>query len=421
MNNDIIISLFLFGAWFITLILYQKKKKKIDAGSFTLLMYCLYALCSIRLLFSDYYSWNELKVAPYIYLYICSLIGMLPLLKNDITQESILYNPSMRMTDRISVVFIFCTLISLPSNLSGFIDGIRMIMTDASSGNEIYEESTEYTRTAGGSISNLPSVISNAFAGIGILLTFYYMTLNNRNKWIFRGLLLSCATIILAGVASGQRGPVIQPILVMIATYLMFKSKIPPLYNKAVKIFGIALLVAVSLPIIAVTYNRFDTASSDPLESTYYYVGQQNLYFNNYALDDNGIRYGDRTIPLFKRLLFIDNVPKNFFERRLKYPHLYVNDEVFITYVGDIAIDFGPILCFLFFLIYYFVVPRATVQYRGVLPFDKIILLHFVLYLVTNGGLKLYPYSDVGGNLKLAVYMILYVIFKNLRLKKQNT
>lgn len=412
MSTDYIISIGYSALWLFTFIIYQKRKKCFDAGSFILILYFLYSICSMRLLSSTYYSWNELKVFPYIYLFVCSIIGLLPLLKTNIDSNTILYNPSMRLTNIISIIFIISSLITLPSTLSGLIEGIGKIMMDTAYGNELYEETTEYTRTAGGSINNLRSVISGALSGIGILLTFYYMTLEKKKKWIFVGLLLSCAMLIANGVASGQRGPVIQPILVMIATYFLLKDQIISLYQKTIKYIGIGLLVLVSFPIIAVTISRFDTTVSDPLESTYYYIGQQNLYFNNYALDDNGIRYGDRTIPLFKRMLFFNNVPKNFFERRTKYPHLYVNDEVFITYVGDIAIDFGPIICFLLFLLYFIVFPRATCQTNGVLTFDKIILLHFVVYLVVNGSLKLFPFSDVGGNLKLIVYVLLYFIYK---------
>lgn len=56
-----------------------------------------------------------------------------------------------------------------------------------------------------------------------------------------------------------------------------------------------------------------------------WYVGQGSLYFNNNGLDAGGIRYGDRTINLFKRIIDPDT-PKNFVERRDKYHNLELDD-----------------------------------------------------------------------------------------------
>ena len=134
--------------------------------------------------------------------------------------------------------------------------------------------------------------------------------------------------------------------------------------------------------------------------------------FNNFGLDNNGLRYGDRTFPFFKEILGFDNVPKNFWERRDKYPNLTINDEVFISFVGDFTLDFGPIVTLLFFLIISIIIYRIACLRNSVLYFHHLILIHLLIYVCSIGSLKLFPFSDISGNLKLSVYVISYFIFK---------
>ena len=163
---------------------------------------------------------------------------------------------------------------------------------------------------------------------------------------------------------------------------------------------------------VAVTISRFEREEGGAGASTFYYIGQQNLYFNSYALDDGGIRYGDRTFPVFKRMLGFDNVPQNYTQRRAKYPNLKINDEVFSSFVGDFVIDFGPIIAVIIFLIFFLYSKEHTKPQSGILPFHRLLLLHFIMCICMQGGLKLYPYSDLGGNLKLIMFIMCYIAFK---------
>ncbi len=162
---------------------------------------------------------------------------------------------------------------------------------------------------------------------------------------------------------------------------------------------------------VLITVGRFGTDNIDPLESIYYYAGIENINFNNYALDDNGIRYGDRTIPLFKRILGFDNVPRNFFERRAKYPNLYLNDESFSTYVGDFAIDYGPVLGLIIIIIISLTVYNKSKIRGDTICLHQLLILHILLYMCTIGGLKLFPFADAAG-LQVIVYAIIYKILK---------
>jgi hypothetical protein len=178
-----------------------------------------------------------------------------------------------------------------------------------------------------------------------------------------------------------------------------------------IKIIGIGFLVISLTPIVLLTNSRFGDSLDGAGASVYFYVGQQNLFFNNYAFDNGGIRYGDRTFPLFKRMVGIENVPNNFWERRVKYPNLKINDEFFINFVGDFVLDFGPIIASIIFLIVFFSIGKLVEVKGSNILFHQLILIHFTLTLCVQGGIKLYPFSDVGGNLQLIFYVLMYFLF----------
>ena len=105
-------------------------------------------------------------------------------------------------------------------------------------------------------------------------------------------------------------------------------------------------------------------------------------------------------------MLGYENIPNNFWERREKYPDLMINDEVFIGFVGDFTLDFGPIIAPIIFIIFtLFVFVKTRIRNETIL-FHQLILLHFVMCICMLGGMKLYPFSDVGGNLQLIVCLL---------------
>ena len=107
----------------------------------------------------------------------------------------------------------------------------------------------------------------------------------------------------------------------------------------------------------------------------------------------------------------MDNVPGNFWERRDKYPNLKINDEVFVTYVGDFTLDFGPYLTPLFFILFTLIVLKITRIQNGIIRFHRLIILHFLMCVCFIGSIKLFYFADVGGNLQIIVYIFLFLFF----------
>ena len=72
----------------------------------------------------------------------------------------------------------------------------------------------------------------------------------------------------------------------MLITYFALNKFLEPKINKIIKRIGIFLLIVSSVPLIALTNSRFGenlrgSSLDGSLSSIYYYVGQENLFFNN--------------------------------------------------------------------------------------------------------------------------------------------
>ena len=405
--------------WVVTLYVYQRKRKTFDAGSFILVLYLLTAIASYLLYGDEFYgsSFRGLSLFTFLLLFVLLFMGAYPVLKYDGRKKN-LVTPNKGLIVIISLVFIVSSLMSVSSTLQNFRQGIVLMLTTDEGGAELYREAMEGNENMGhGGLSNIFSVLITALTNISALFLFYLIKYYRDNKLLVWSMAFSFVLLFMRYISMGTRGAVVEFLLLLIVSYMLMKpyysDKITSAVNKILVVFAIL----VSIPIIAISVSRFSnqTGTSGVGSSTLYYGGQGNLYFNKYALDNNGIRYGDRVIPLFKRMAFISNVPHNFWERRAKYPRLKINDEVFVTFAGDFLLDFGPLFgsfIIIFFSLLFLQITRARGNLIG---FHKLIILHMIAIICSQGAIKLFPLSDVGGNLQIIVYILSYFAFKYLK------
>lgn len=408
-----VILVFYTLIWTVTLFVYQYFKRQIDAGTILLAFYLLYSIISLLLFNSEYFKFEKITIFPFIYLYGLLLLTFSPILLHDSRKITVLHKPSTLFFNIISLIYIIFSLVQLPGIVSNFGKSLVQLLLVSSGGLDLYNEAmSESVNLGDQNISNLPSIITNAYGNFGILLLLFYLTYSNRNIFILSGLLVSSLIGIFGNVSLGQRGPIIEILFTFIITFFALYKFYSKKVKKVFLIIGLFFLIITVLPVIILTNSRFSETNAGAISSVYFYAGQQNLVFNNYGLNNGGIRYGDRTFPFFKQLIGFENVPNNFWERRNKYPNLYVDDELFIGYIGDFTLDFGPYVAPVLLLLFTILIYSITRIYNGSFYFHQVIGLHFLMTVCMIGGLKLYPYSDLGGNLQLIVYFLAYVYFK---------
>lgn len=398
-------------AWVFTFYAYYKKRKRIDAGGYILLLYLFLAITSLLVYNNDFWgsSFKELNIGGFVYLYLMFYITTLPILKYDNSKTTI-QQPNLLLTDAIAIFFIVTTVIELPNQISTINEGLTKIFLSSADAESAYHEGYANIDDVGKGVSNIPRVLSNLLSGPCMLMAFYYLLLNHKKrKYITIGLFVVSFIKMFGSFAAGQRGGAVGTLLLFLVTYFLFKDtyqeKTKRIFNK---IF-IVVIIAVSLPVIALTVARFE--DRDALGSVWLYAGQGNINFNIYGLDNNGLRYGDETFPLIKKALGASNVPENYMEVRYKYPHLKINNEVFVTYVGDFTFDYGPIGGAVVMLLLSLLMLHLTKPYNKQIYFHQLIMLHLCMNICGNGSMKLFPFAGIIGNVEMIVYIMVSLLF----------
>ena len=412
--SDNLISAGYLLVWILTLIWYQRKNPLWDGGSTIIITYIIWAafsICTINdPMSAKMYVYLPLKVFPYIFLYLMLMIALSPAIQIHLNTYNKIEEPRTRVLEWIAIMCIVCGLCQVPGMLSNP-SGIMKLITDTDAGKDAYTEAMDNVGDSGSAISNLTSVIFNAFYDICVFIGFYFITLKKPKKWILYGLFACMVIGFLDPLLSGQRSPVMMHLFSIVLGFMFFKHLMAPKIVRGARILGVSCLILLSIPVVALTLSRFGNRAEAAI-GTYmtWYMGQCNPYFNNYALDDNGIRYGDRTINLVKRLVDSDT-PKNYVERREKYHHLFIDDNLFVTFVGDFCIDFGPYIAVVIFLIFNGYVLIKTRPKDKVMKLHQLLLLFFTMNICIQGGMYLFSYSDTA-NLQVLMIIMLYAYLR---------
>lgn len=393
---------------------YTLKKKTYDAGSVLISLYIIYAVFAVLLYFDknsvDSFVFQNfgIKPLPLLYLFITLAISFSPILLYDSRKYNGIQPPSVNL-DYFAWFFILCFLLQIGGIFENLSNGLYQVLFVDDGTAELYSQMIDKTSEGGKGISNIFSIFANTLYGFGIIMFFYYISQPKRKKLIVWGLGIGILIGILSYAAAGQRGGMIKRTLLFFGTFFLIRNYLGDKVKKWIAVSGAILVLFLTFIFATMTVSRFGERDGGASSSIVRYAGQAVLNFDRYAFDNNGIRYGDRVFPIFKKLLLFENVPDNFIERRAKYPYLYINDEVFVTYIGDFCFDFGPYVAFILIVLFSIWVRSRTKSNNSQYPFHKLILLQFCLSICIQGG-SLFSYADTG-NLTIIVYLLLYTLF----------
>lgn len=399
----------------ITFILYQRKHDYLSTGS----LYLLYTIFTCILAWicfatpNSFYRFNDLTLFPFIYLYIGLMLFILPVLKFD-EKHTELIQPTHRAFDLLCIFVILMGLIQVVDVVHSFQEGIGSMIWDIRSGAELYSDTRSNADTSGEGISNIYAIIGGSFSHLVILFAFIHLTRDKINYLIVAGLLLCFAIDLMASIANGSRGNTVLKCITVVFAFWLTRHWMQQHIRRRIGALLIGIIIAVSIPIIMITIGRFsDRSSMDKAASNsiIYYSGQSMLNFDNYCLNAGGIRYGDRTANLLKRI-YDPSTPKNYIQRRAKYSNLKIDDYYFYTHVGDFTLDYGPLWGMVIIIALTILFIALTKTNEGKIPFHKLIILYFVLCINCQGLMYLFSFSDTGGGLQIITTILSYFYFK---------
>ena len=383
-------------------------------GSYTILSYLLFPIIGALWFFDSGTTYGDntipLRLYPFVYLAIMEWIAVYPILCYDRNNIQQIEPPSMLFLNIFATIYIVCAFLQIPNIITNMADGLHSIMIDTAAGADRYFESQIEESKYDGSIANLPSIIFNVFSPLIFILFFYYLTLENRHRWIEIGFGICIIIKSFHSLSNGQRTEVTMSVLNIFVAYIALKPLLSERLKRIVRIALVILGIAITIPFIALSISRFGEREGGLKGGLIYYIGEAPYYFNNYALDDGGMRHGDRTCNVFKKLLG-QSSPNGIFGVRENYPEMKMNDSIFSTFIGDFVLDFGGFttaVIFIVFSILFTSLTRPNAPNR--LPFHRLILIYFAMSVCMQGGMYLFSYS-FEANLQILAILVFYAFF----------
>lgn len=411
-----IINSLLYSISFVLFILYSKRKGKpvLRVGTIVLGLYMIISIIAMLLYDHPLAPFTEVHLFPFLYLYLSFLIIVYPILRFDEIRMKNFHMPSKVLMNCLSMLAVMIALITSVGTLQS-LPKLFDLFGDMSIINDEYLDSRDNTGSGPG---NIFRTFNYLFSYLYLLFLFFYLSLKNKSsfdKILIFALGISLLLSAISNLFNGLRGPIMFLIFDIVFFFVLFFQRFNTYTRKiAYKISIIFLLILLS-GIITITIGRFGEDSynsSQGIDITYgieYYAGQSPLYFNNYGLDAGGIRDGDKTFPLIRKLMGLE-YSKHWMDRRFNYSTLKIDDSVFATFIGDFTIDFGPFVAFIFFLLLLVFNSTILLSEKNGTDMSQILVL-YILYIVCTHGFALYPFSELGGNRTLLFMLFIAYVF----------
>ena len=378
-------------------------KKKHLIGTHILSITALWLVSSMfSLLYLDspirYYTNHQVKLLPYLYLYGCFLLTLLPLLKINVIGKNFIDNS--KFIYKLSLFIALCAYLPFIENV------IHLYKVgDGDSLAEMYGERLEAGFDARAHMSwlgaRLHSVIS-FFTYISPILFFNYIAGSNKKKWyIVIGLLMASLNLSIFSFAQGGRGTSFNLLLYILFIYLLYKSYFSENVNRKVRIVFFVIGVFMVVVMAVITIGRFSEDST-------------------YSLTDWILRYaGESFVDFNTELFYIDR----YTEGRVCLPFLYdeaqldrfviesilgVRGIVFYTYIGDLYKDFGPYFTILILgllsLIFYQNFKNTQVMNLG----NTIIYCLYAALILLSTNCMFYRATSISGACFALIFGLVY-------------
>lgn len=400
---------------FIGTFIYTWRKRGLDIVSFIFLIYAVLSVFSFLLYVhpESHRFYHGLNIWGFVLLYIGLLCFVLPL--KTIQKTDFIIPPRPWLFHSLIVFLFLLSLSRLPSAISNLGSGFLGMVLDPTGFEDAYRERMD-TFVGGSSFGDRSiSLFSIAYAVVGdtaIFLYMYYQTLHYRKMVFSIALIIASLVLLVSYVSDAERGGITRVIIIFFFSYLLFKDKLPLVLKNRVRITLLSIFVLLGLILAAITASRFTNKSyySDDYwsYSIVSYLGQPMLNFDKFVVTESGTRNGDRTAALVKTIIEPSGGPYNYAHRVSKYSSMSIDESSFSTFLGDLSLDYGVFLTLIICLLVAFTTPFYKAK-KGRRPFKKYILV-YVLLVITCCGWHLFPFSDVGGNLKLLFNCMLFIV-----------
>lgn len=273
-------------------------------------------------------------------------------------------------------------------------------------------------------MSSLPAPIRFVYACLNfifgcpwtlIFLGFYSLISPNIKKYHSYIFFLASLSGPLNGIIGADRSQVAYWMISIFLLFWMFKSYIPYKIKKKLYLYGLLILGALVLYLVAMTVSRFDGRddTGGSLGSLYSYFGQPYInfcyFFDKYDLP---FQHWGILFPFTSQYIFDVKAGGTVIQQQMTLLS-GKSTGVFYTFIGHIMIALGQTLSIVITLLYSIVSSRLlrNLQFRRVFDVGHL-YIHFAVISVVALGLFGYYYAGVGNALGV---IIMYIIIKKIK------
>jgi oligosaccharide repeat unit polymerase len=348
--NNILLLAYAIGFWVVYL-LYQRKKKQFDTGSFLYLIFVASSFGSCWYYTQDKVdvSYPRITIFPLVFLFITINICLLPLWKLDTTKVKGINDRGVSpLLNALSIVFIILSILPLASLISHF----SLSMLEGSYLSSMYESNEDKAALYFSGISKVSFAFIRRFENV-IVVLFFYQIYKNRKDYAI-GLSLPMIMFLIFKLMSGSRGGLVGSILLFGCLYLLLKNCLTKEVQNKINRIGIVLCAIFIAMLAAISISRFGQQNNNP-DITIdrwisQYLGESAIRFTDTVWYTDRYMYGNQNFILLRKILGLPTIDDYdmfmaHWEGTLHFP---VN--VFYTFIGDVYLDFGRIGSCLFAL-----------------------------------------------------------------------
>lgn len=378
-----------FLLYLFLLIIYQKKKRTFDIGTFILLTWTIASAGSIW-----YYTkplthifYPNITLLPLIYIYIINLIIFCPFLKVNYTHLKAVntYN----LNNVLYYLSIFLGALSVLPFLNLLYDLTQVSLSSTFLAEMYSAEEDRANLLFLPQIKPLYSIIRH-FPGFIIFLFFYNLTLKRKRTIVIFLLAISVLMFLLMAMLSGSRGGMLASLVQIFFFAFFMKSMFNPVIFRKLVRFSIFILAMIVIGISAISISRLgyshEKGKKNITMDTWIaqYAGEGMIRFDDTVWNNDYQLNGYQTLPVVYYLF--DKDVKDFdkiTDRNERKCHEIVT--VFYTYIGDLYLDFGRYGTILAALILMYVINTLIKVKNYRISLYRLIILNWFFVLVTIG------------------------------------
>jgi len=425
MDNSLFLIIVNAVIYWITFLIYQIKRKCFDLGSLLLLVFAISFSTSIYYFIYTSIDFTEYHILPAVFLYICILICIHPILK----YHEIKHLRKFKIEKNTPIIEIFTLILAIFSVIPCIENFILCLNSSVDSSSislgSIY--ANEINLDEGLSwLGRKLNWLINTFQFVIPVLLFFELSKNRIRKYVVFGLILAILSILFNSYANASRVGIARVLFYLIICYYLCRPYIPLKRNTRIKNIGILSLSFGIILLFLVTLSRFnyDTVGKENEEDNALltwislYTGEGSLRFNMQMWSVTSHSNGDNSFSLIKNCFGLKTFKSNDERRSFYAAKMDIETDVFYTFIGDFYSDLGILGTFILSILLSLILKIALNHLIN--SNIESIIIAAVLLNIYIFGFTYYPYKTYNSQIVLSANLLFcFFVYINRILSKQ--